>query len=523
MVHIDGDALQLQNCTCYSPVRAESRCLVKVAPMEGKPLILRDYQQLAIQAVLDRRRCICRLDMGMGKTLICVGLYRRMHFAQRSTEHCLEPGEIFLVICPANLIDDRWAMEARTHGNPEGVVHVVRGVKDVPPLDANFVIVSVQMLASLLIKHFDEDVGLLWQRRIKAVTVDEVHRLRGDGSWCHEVERLCRLSTFSLGLTGTILANHTVDTAHICKALCLHPDVCTESFWSQPQCLQKAADKPYLAIFDHRVARESRCRGEVSTRLYTLTNHVSGTACFRSFAECLSDKSSQTDSQTLREIYQDIYRSLEEQTKSTTLDKMYLTPGPKVLAFLGAVEDLFARGRYKIFVTVHYKAEIYLLQLFLARLLEPKTPGLRVSTYWGVNDASKNDQVLKEYLARPCSCATKSILLMSVSMATGLNVVNAEKSPMAHVEFSQPFLRLDRKQAQARVDRPGNPYAMTVVVLAGDYTQPSKALAKHRMQADRHILAGDEMADDEGSARQTEDVDGGAGSPKTKRSRSVEL
>ena len=202
---------------------------------------------------------------------------------------------------------------------------------------------------------------------------------------------------------------------------------------------------------------------------------------------------------------------------------MYLTPGPKALAFLGAVEDLFARGRYKIFVTVHYKAEIYLLQLFLARLLEPKTPGLRVSTYWGVNDASKNDQVLKEYLARPCSCATKSILLMSVSMATGLNVVNAEKSPMAHVEFSQPFLRLDRKQAQARVDRPGNPYAMTVVVLAGDYTQPSKALAKHRMQADRHILAGDEMADDEGFARQTENVDGGAGSPKTKRSRSVEL
>lgn len=472
----------LQDVHSYAVHAAPLSSLQKTLPPKRRPPLLRDHQQQCIEAVLSRGRCICFVKMGAGKTLISVGLYMRMLHAREGEAHRLEPGELFLVVAQANLVDTVWMKQACDFGSPE-TSFAIRAVGEEPPEAASFVVVSMQLLASLLKAHLNEETGLLWQRRVRVVCIDEAQKLRGDGVWCEQVGKLCRRSSFALGLTGTLFCNEPSSTAHICKALGLHREVCTEAFWSRPRAIQKAKAAPYLAIFESSGAMIPRAASVPLERLYESRDDVRGHEVLRSLGECLEGDQEflETFHRRSRREKQDCFRSLR--------------PGPKTRAFLDVVDKLFEEEMYKIFVTAMFKDVILLLQDFLLCGSSARHPGLRVYLHFGEQSQEENKQALRAYLDRPCRVDSKSILLLSIRSGTeGLEIVNGERSPMAHVEFEQPHTVAERQQLQARIQRPGNPYEVTVVNFKGGSTQSSKSLAKHRAQAWKHSAAGEGTA-----------------------------
>ena len=474
----------MQDVDSYALHTASLGSLEKVLPLKKKPPILRDYQQQCIEAVLSRKRCICFVRMGAGKTLVSIGLYMRMLHARESDACRLESGEIFLVIAQASLVETVWVKQARQFGC-QGTCYAVRATSEEPPEEASFVIVSIQILASLLKAHLKEETGLLWQRRIKVVSVDEAHNLRGDGVWCEQVGKLCKRSTYSLGLTGTLFCNDPSDTAHICKALGLHEQVCEQAFWLSPGSLQKSKRPPYLAIFEPVSAMIPRSTCATVEKTYASRDDVRGHEVIRSLGECLLGD----------QDFLERFHGLSKREKQESFRAERLAPGSKMKAFLEVIYELFEEEMYKIFVTAMYKDVILLLNEFLLRDIASKEAGLRIYVHYGDNSPEEKARVLKSYLERPFREDSKSILLLSIrSGAEGLNIVNGERSPSAHVEFEQHHVVSGRSQIQARIQRPGNPYAVKVVKFKGECTQATKSLEKHRSQAWKHQRAGDSGA-----------------------------
>jgi hypothetical protein len=481
---IQEEKVLLQDVYSYALHTASLGSLEKVLPPKKKPPILRDYQQQCIEAVLARKRCICFIRMGAGKTLVSIGLYMRMLHARESDAFRLESGELFLVVAQANLVEMVWVKQAREFGCQD-TCYAVRAVSDEPPEEASFVVVSIQILASLLKTHLSEETGLLWQRRVKVVSVDEAQNLRGNGVWCEQVEKLCKRSTYSLGLTGTLFCNDPSCTAYICKALGLHERVCEQAFWSSPGSLQKSKRPPYLAIFEPVSAMIPRSSYATFEKTYASRNDVQGHEVIRSLGECLLG-----DQEFLK-----CFHHMSKREKQDRFRTERLAPGLKMKAFLEVIDELFEEEMYKIFVTAMYKDVIFLINEFLLRDVASKDAGLQIYLHYGENTQEENKKALKSYLERPCREDSKAILLLSIrSGSEGLDIVNGEKSPMAHVEFEQPHVVSGRSQIQARIQRPGNPYEVKVVKFKGECTQATKSLEKHRLQAWKHQKAGDSGA-----------------------------
>jgi hypothetical protein len=139
-----------------------------------------------------------------------------------------------------------------------------------------------------------------------------------------------------------------------------------------------------------------------------------------------------------------------------------------------------------------YLDTLLIVKKFLARRY-PQKEGCRVKLfdYHGKLSAGRRSDVLKEFLARPCDSATRSIMVFSLCAGkTGLNITQGLESPMAHVEFEQAHLASDRFQLQCRVDRDGNPYSVQLVVLEGDDTEESRKVARQWVQAKKQQVAG---------------------------------
>ena len=481
---LTGKLAKLQNYSSFAPADGQIGDLKKISAEGKKAPILRDYQQEAIKIMLERKRCICCLSPGRGKTLTLMGMYLQLRFSG-----AWEVGDLFLVVTQANLIMEVFMKQAKQHGVAESCFPVLNS-DEVPPRDACFIVVSFHMLELLKKKSFDEASGLLWQRRLHVVAIDEVHKLRGDGLWCNEVEHLCQRSLMSIGMTGSLFANDPAATAHVCKALCLHEEVCNPAFWTSEMSLQRSMREPYLAVFEILADLPDAKKPKASVQTYkarTNEDSIAGNMCMQSLAECLSANA------PLLEKLHKVTGSRNEQVerKIKIFNATQLVAGPKVKAFFAAIERLFRDGFHKIYVTVMYLDVILLLEQFLLRDLRSTHPEVSVFSYSGWKTPEVNQQALKAYLDLDCSPQSKSILLMSISIGTvGLNIVNGDKSPMAHIEFDQPNLATDRFQAQCRVQREGNPYQVKLVVLEGEHTQSERILNRHINQGMKHRLAG---------------------------------
>lgn len=464
--------------TCTTEVtRAAVKDLCR-ADSESKLPVLYDHQQEAISKLIERKRSICQLEPGGGKTLILIGLHRRLLFSRR-----MAPGEMFLVLSQAALVDQVFVAEIHNFGSPE-LSFAVRSVEEAPPSSASFVVASLHMLAGLKKRHFDPSTGLLWQRKIHTIAIDEVHRLRSDKTWCNEVAELSRSSTMSFGLTATVFVNEPGRTANICKALCLHPDVCKISFWMQKNSLQLSEAPPYRAFFSVEVPQKPEERKKRLSRIREYEaehEELPSSPCFTNLSECLSE--SPAFLERLR-----LARGMN--LKLELLRSKELALGPKVQSFLAETQKLFREGYFKLFVSVYYRNVLLLLEHLLSLHRDPA--GLQVFSYSGWKPAAENRTALSEFLEVPCAEGSYSVLLMSITAGgTGLNIVNGDRSPMAHIEFDQPSLATERFQVQCRVKRTGNPYEVKLVVLTGEGTQTGRILRRHSIQTKKHKWSGE--------------------------------
>lgn len=487
--------LYLQDDASSARLVCDPRQLRKLAPNPEvdervRKTIWRDYQQDAVEELLRRRRSVCFLRPGAGKTLIALGTFLRMKFDPKCAVRLL-PGDIFLVLTEANLVDEVWTRQVWEHGVFEHL-HIAKG-RGAPDACKQLVVVSTQFLTAHLMrddKVFGKRDFTLWHRRVSAVFIDEVHRLGGTSVWNAAVTQLAGKAALVSGLTGTFFPNDPANAANISVALGLHPDLCRQEFWQQPMALQLAASPRYCCV--HRPPEEATRVGAPRRPKNPPWRRVSYTArldrrssqpVVNSISECLDVDPSQA------EQFHKLSSSVD---KSRCFDNHDFAPSSKVKAFMAAVEQLFREDRHKIFVSVLYLDTLLIVKKFLARRY-PQTEGCRVQLfdYHGKLSAGTRSAHLQAFLDRSCDSATWTIMVFSLCAGkTGLNITRGLNSPMAHVEFEQAHLASDRFQLQCRVDRDGNPYSVQLVVLEGDNTEESRKVVRQWMQAKRQKVAG---------------------------------
>jgi len=451
--------------------------------------IWREYQQEAIEELLRRRRAVCFLRPGGGKTVIALGAFLRMKFDPKCAVRLL-PGDVFLVLTEANLVEEVWAKQAYEHGVFEHL-HVAKG-KEKPDSCKQLVVVSIQYLSSHLMRSnvFNERACTLWDRRVSAVFVDEVHRLGGTQVWNSAVTKLSGSAAVAVGLTGTFFPNNPTNAAHISAAMGLHEDLCREEFWQQPMALQLAAGTRYRCIY--RPAEEATRVGAPARERNPPWRRVSYTACpercpgkpvVNSICECLDIGPTKA---------KEFHELADAAEKSRCFDNNDFSPSSKISALMASVERLFMENRHKIFVTVLYLDVLLIVTKFLARRY-PQGEGCRVMLfeYHGKLTTRERKSQLDGFLDRDCSWATRSIMVFSLCAGrTGLNITRGEKSPKAHIEFEQAHLASDRFQVQCRVDRDGNPHTVQLVALEGTNTEESRKMGRQWMQARKQKAAG---------------------------------
>ena len=495
VTQVTPQRLYLQDDVSIARLICDPRKLRKLAPdpevdEKIRKTMWREYQHEAIEELLRRRRSVCLLRPGAGKTLIALGAFLRMKFDPKCAVRLL-PGDIFLVLTEANLVEEVWAKQAWEHGVLEHL-HVAKG-RGAPDACKQLVVASTQYLTSHLMrdeKVFGERDCTLWHRRVSAVFVDEVHRLGGTHVWNAAVTKLAGKAVVSAGLTGTFFPNDPANAANISVALGLHADLCQPKFWQQPMALQVAAGPRYRCV--HRPPEEATRVGAPErpknppwrrVSYSARPERCSGQPVVNGISECLDVSPSQA---------KEFHELSSSADKSRCFDNNDFAPSSKVKAFLVALEQLFQEERHKIFVSVLYLDTLLIVKKFLARRY-PQTEGCRVKLfdYHGKLSAGRRSDVLKEFLDRPCVSATRSIMVFSLCAGkTGLNITRGLDSPMAHVEFEQAHLASERFQLQCRVDRDGNPYPVQLVVLEGVNTEESRKMERQWIQANKQKAAG---------------------------------
>ena len=457
--------------------------------------IWRNYQQDAIEELLKRKRSVCYLRPGGGKTLVVLGAFLRMKFDPTCAVPLL-PGDICLVLTEANLVEEVWAKQAYEHGVFDHL-HVAKG-REAPAALAQLVVASIQFFASHLMKDdrvFNERDCTLWHRRISAVFIDEVHRLGGPHVWNAAVAKIASRAALATGLTGTFFPSDPVNAANISTALGLHGDLQKEEFWQKPMSLHLAMGSKYKAVYrpsdeETRVGAPEREKNPPWRReaYQACPERCAGEPVVNSICECL--KISQSRARAF-------HRLPSEAEKARCLENNDFAASSKIKVFLDAVQRLFDENKHKLFVTVLYLDVHLIVQKMLAqRYHQGDGCHVQIFEYSGkLTDRSRRNQ-LRDYLKRPCHSCTRSIMVFSLCAGkVGLNITNGVHSPMAHIEFEQAFLAADRYQVLQRVDRDGNPYPMQLVVLEGEETEESLKMKRQLMQAKRQSTTGcDNMA-----------------------------
>jgi hypothetical protein len=485
VVRLTPQRLYLQNDLSTARLVCDPRKVLKVA-LEGKEsrTLLRDYQQDAVDFVLRRRRSICFLRPGAGKTLIVLAAFLRMKFDLKCAVR-LQPGDLCLVLTAANLVEEVWARQAHEHG-VEDHLFLAR-CRDAPAAHQQLVVASMQYFSAHLMrsKAFDEKDCTLWHRRVSAVFIDEVHCLGGTHVWNGTAALITTRASLVAGLTGTFFPNEPIAAAHIATALGLHPDLQQEEFWLRPHALQAAVEAPYKAV--HRPSEdESRVGAPLREKnppwrrvVYDALPERSPTqSVVNSLCECL--EISRSDAEKFHALPSEV-------EKARCFENNDFTAASKIEVLLEALSRLFEEGKHKIFVTMLYLDVLLVVKKFLAR----RYSKVALFEYHGNLNEKGREKQLKAYLERPCHPCSRSIMVFSVCAGkTGLNITRGANSPMAHVEFEQDHLASDRFQMQMRIDRDGNPYPVQLVVLEGENTEAGLRMERQWKQAKRQKLAG---------------------------------
>jgi len=489
VVRLTPQRLYLQNDLSTARLLCDPRKVLKVSS-EGKEsrTLLRDYQQDAVDFMLQQRRSICFLRPGAGKTLIVLAAFLRMKFDLKCAVR-LQPGDLCLVLTAANLVEEVWAKQAHEHGLVDHLF-LARG-RESPAAQQQLVVASTQYFAAHLMrsKAFDEKDCTLWHRRVSAVFIDEVHCLGGTHTWNGATAMITSRASLAAGLTGTFFPNEPSTAAHIAAALGLHPDLQQEEFWLRPRALQVAVEAPYKAVHrpsegESRVGAPLRAKNPPWRRVvYQARPERNPTqSVVNGLCECL--EISRSDAEKFHAL-----PSVVE--KARCFENNAFAASSKIKALMEALSRLFEEGKHKILVTVLYLDVLLVVKKFLAR----RYSNVALFEYHGNLNENGREKQLQAYLERPCHPCSRSVMIFSVCAGkTGLNITRGVSSPMAHVEFEQDHLASDRFQMQMRIDRDGNPYPVQLVVLEGENTEAGLRIERQWRQAKRQKLAGcDEM------------------------------
>jgi SWI/SNF-related matrix-associated actin-dependent regulator of chromatin subfamily A-like protein 1 len=181
-----------------SPVTAATASVGRIADR------LFPHQVEGVAFLLRRRRALLADDMGLGKTRQAViGL------------HVAEPGGPYLVVCPAS-VKRNWAREIET-ALPGATVRIITGKSDDAPLDATWIVVNYDVLASHAVR--------LAEHPWRGIVFDEAHYIRNHQSQRSRHSRSlvdAAADPVVYALTGTPLTNRPRDLFPLLQ-LCGHP------------------------------------------------------------------------------------------------------------------------------------------------------------------------------------------------------------------------------------------------------------------------------------------------------------
>ena len=516
LVSITSDALLLQNdcstapscCLPFQAFRVEAasaRALDEAggAPRAAKLLapparqtttaLLRPYQFSAVNFFLAKRRAIGYLPPGTGKTLIGLSLFLRM-LHDKTVPERLRPGELFVVISDANLVDEVWLKQAHQFGMLD-LLCAVRSNRSVPE-HIQCVVVSFQTFALQL----EQAAGCLWGRRVRALFVDEAHRLCGDAVWTKATEQLAKHVPICIGVTGTIFTNQPAACATLCRALCLPDAACKREFWQQPRALVEACRHGFVFRLSENSSSMLPTRPKNPPWIsvsFASSSHLAETGALIGPAVKALVELIGCPVQLAQQFHQ-VGHGVEARNTPRKLKLLYAPcakyRSSKMDAVLDSVRKLLngsfnERRHHKIFMSVFFLDSLLLVSEALKHAFG--SARLHVFQYHGLMSEAAKKKDLQDFLDFDSDESSAAVLLTTVASGKlGINVTNNERSPTAHIEIEQAQLASERFQLQLRIDRPNNPFAVQLVVLEGVGTLAAQVVKRQQEQAQNHAHAG---------------------------------
>ena len=512
LIKRSGDQLLLQHDYSSAPLVCsvdQVQCAkLSAEGDQGRSMtaLLRPLQHEAVSFFLAQRKAIGYLPPGSGKTVMGFSLFLRM-LHDRVASVRLEAGEVFLIITDANLVEEVWLKQACRFGMLD-LVHALSHKHDIEE-HVQCVVASFHAFSSQLKPRDDADDGdaaaaapQAWGRRIKGLYVDEAHRLCGDAVWTRAVRALTRHLPLSIGVTGTLFTNDPAACANLCYALSLPEAVQHKVFWSQPGALHDAANRGCVFVpTAEALAKDGGCLPPRPVGLPWLLvpyersaalEGASASPAVKSVVELLGC-SLETARQfhSVDERHAESSRRRQREYLTEHFVRRYAETSSKMRACVGAVRallegELHGRKHTKLFISVMYLDSV----LIVMETLRYAFPQLALFEYHGLlTDAFKHQQ-LKDYLDHPCTSSQSAIVVTVAACKLGLNITNGDRSPTAHLEVEQAHLASDRFQLQQRIDRPGNPFPVQLVVLEGSGTQTQRTVMRQAQQAQLQAKAG---------------------------------